>query len=551
MTYWERRQRELNQALEKDEAKLKKRLSSFYDAEYRKLEKEIAAYYSQYGENNVIAYRRLMESLPEEDKRLLLERMDDFAEKYPEYAHLLPVRESIYKLNRLEGLQQSILLQQLEIGAVNEEEIRKHLEKQAARNASAAAETMGFGKNFYAENSQLVRQIVNTAWCNGKNFSQRIWDNVEKLAGYLGTDLAQGFARGDSYERLTKQLRQRFEKVSRNDAYRLIYTEGTFVMNESRAVAFEDSTETYIFRVQYDAIRRNGWRDICDDLNGKIFKWSERKPGINFPPMHAWCHCTATPYIADRASFIEEYERRYGKGQAEKITERVTYNADAGIIKKADSDNFRKLETSKQVNDFFYYDGNERGLKAKKSSLHGQWLDHLSPDERDAISWYTADGYGDINDYWRRRNGWESIPVDMVEDASKQIDAAISRFTLKENILVQRGVDDFYGASIIGETDWNEISETVGMIFQESGYTSTTALLKNSVATAKPYLFEIEIPAGKGRGAYVNKLAGLNEDVEYEFLIARGSKFKITGVEINTEPIPPQTIIKMRMIVDE
>lgn len=550
MTYWERRQRELNQALEKDEAKLKKRLSSFYDAEYRKLEKEIAAYYSQYGENNVIAYRRLMESLPEEDKRLLLERMDDFAEKYPEYAHLLPVRESIYKLNRLEGLQQSILLQQLEIGAVNEEEIRKHLEKQAARNASAAAETMGFGKNFYAENSQLVRQVVNTAWCNGKNFSQRIWDNVEKLAGYLGTDLAQGFARGDSYERLTKQLRQRFGKVSRNDAYRLIYTEGTFVMNEARAASFEQDTEEYIFRVQYDAIRRNGWRDICDDLDGQTFLWSERRPGINFPPMHAWCHCTATPYVSDWNAWMDRYVQRHGSGQAENIKKHMTSNDDDDIIEK-DSSNFRKLETSRQVNDFFYYDGNERGLKARKSSLHGQWLDHLSPDERDAISWYTADGYGDINDYWRRRNGWESIPVDMVEDASKQIDAAISRFTLKENILVQRGVDDFYGASIIGETDWNEISETVGMIFQESGYTSTTALLKNSVATAKPYLFEIEIPAGKGRGAYVNKLAGLNEDVEYEFLIARGSKFKITGVEINTEPIPPQTIIKMRMIVDE
>lgn len=550
MTYWERRQRELNQALEKDEAKLKKRLSSFYDTECRKLEKEIAAYYSQYGENNVIAYRRLMESLPEEDKRLLLERMDDFAEKYPEYAHLLPVRESIYKLNRLEGLQQSILLQQLEIGAVNEEEIRKHLEKQAARNASAAAETMGFGKNFYAENSQLVRQVVNTAWCNGKNFSQRIWDNVEKLAGYLGTDLAQGFARGDSYERLTKQLRQRFGKVSRNDAYRLIYTEGTFVMNEARAVSFEQDTEEYVFRVQYDAIRQKGWRDVCDDLNGKTFQWSERKPGINFPPMHAWCHCTATPYISDWNAWMDQYVQRHGSGQAENTKKRMTSNDDDDIIEK-DSSNFRKLETSRQVNDFFYYDGNERGLKARKSSLHGQWLDHLSPDERDAISWYTADGYGDINDYWRRRNGWESIPVDMVEDASKQIDAAISRFTLKENILVQRGVDDFYGASIIGETDWNEISETVGMIFQESGYTSTTALLKNSVATAKPYLFEIEIPAGKGRGAYVNKLAGLNEDVEYEFLIARGSKFKITGVEINTEPIPPQTIIKMRMIVDE
>lgn len=324
MTYWERRQRELNQALEKDEAKLKKRLSSFYDAEYRKLEKEIAAYYSQYGENNVIAYRRLMESLPEEDKRLLLERMDDFTEKYPEYAHLLPVRESIYKLNRLEGLQQSILLQQLEIGAVNEAEIRKHLEKQAARNASAAAETMGFGKNFYAENSQLVRQIVNTAWCNGKNFSQRIWDNVEKLAGYLGTDLAQGFARGDSYERLTKQLRQRFGKVSRNDAYRLIYTEGTFVMNEARAASFEQDTEEYIFRVQYDAIRRNGWRDICDDLDGQTFLWSERRPGINFPPMHAWCHCTATPYVSDWNAWMDRYVQRHGSGQAEKVGNRLS-----------------------------------------------------------------------------------------------------------------------------------------------------------------------------------------------------------------------------------
>src|SRR5699024_6976609 len=127
---------------------------------------------------------------------------------------------------------------------------------------------------------------------------------------------AQGFARGDSYERLTKQLRQRFGKVSRNDAYRLIYTEGTFVMNEARAASFEQDTEEYIFRVQYDAIRRNGWRDICDDLDGQTFLWSERRPGINFPPMHAWCHCTATPYVSDWNAWMDRYVQRHGGGQA-------------------------------------------------------------------------------------------------------------------------------------------------------------------------------------------------------------------------------------------
>ena len=44
MNYWEKRQKQLIQELEKDEKKLKKKLSSIYSAEYRKLEKEIAAY---------------------------------------------------------------------------------------------------------------------------------------------------------------------------------------------------------------------------------------------------------------------------------------------------------------------------------------------------------------------------------------------------------------------------------------------------------------------------------------------------------------------------
>lgn len=325
MTYWERRQQELNKAMEKDEEKLKKRLSSYFDTEYRKLEKQIAAYYKQYGTDNVIQYRRLMESLPDADKRLLIEQMDEFAKKYPEYAHLLPVRESIYKLNRLEGLQYSVRMQQLEIGAVENEQITEHLNRQAMRGANAAAETMGFGKNFYSNNPDITKLFVNIPWSNGENFSQKIWNNTTKLANYLNSDIAQAIARGDSYDRLTRQLRQRFGKVSRNDAYRLIYTEGTYVMNEARAATFEADTEEYIFRVQYDKPRRSGWRDICDDLDGKVFKYSERKPGINFPPMHPWCHCTATPHISDRDKWMDAYEKRHGNGQAQKVAGRLGY----------------------------------------------------------------------------------------------------------------------------------------------------------------------------------------------------------------------------------
>lgn len=319
MNYWERRQQELNSALEKDEESLKKRLSSYFDTEYRKLEKQIASYYQQYGENNVIQYRRLMESLPDADKRLLLEQMDEFAKKYPEYAHLMPVRESIYKLNRLEGLQYSVRMQQLEIGAVENAQITEHLNRQAMRGANAAAETLGFGKNFYSNNPDITKLFVNVAWSEGENFSEKIWKNTSKLANYLNTDIAQGIARGDSYDRLVRRLRERFSNVSRNDAYRLIYTEGTYVMAESTMQPFTEDFQKYRLSTANDG----KVCAVCRGVAEKVFDIADRQPGVNFPPLHPWCRCTFTIEVDDWDAWMEDYERRHGNDQAEKVAENL------------------------------------------------------------------------------------------------------------------------------------------------------------------------------------------------------------------------------------
>lgn len=319
MNYWQRRQQQLNKQLEKDEEKLKKRLSSYFDAEYRKLEKDIAAYYEQYGIDHVIQYRNLMEELPEADKRLLMEQMDEFAEKYPEYASLMPVRESIYRLNRLEGMQYSVRMQQLEIGAIENEQISEHLQRNAERGVNAAAETMGFGKNFYANHPDIARLFVNTAWSDGENFSQKIWNNTSKLANYLNTDIAQGFARGDSYERLTRKLRERFGKVSRNDAYRLIYTEGTYIMAEATMQPFTDDFEQYRLSTAADGKVCS----ICRSIAQEVFNISDRQPGINFPPLHPWCRCTFTIEVDDWDAWMDDYEKRHGNGQSQKVANRM------------------------------------------------------------------------------------------------------------------------------------------------------------------------------------------------------------------------------------
>lgn len=67
-----------------------------------------------------IKYANLFKKLPGSDIMLLIQRMDEFEKKYPEYADLMPIRESIYKLNRPEVLQQSIRLPRVQ-GAERQE----------------------------------------------------------------------------------------------------------------------------------------------------------------------------------------------------------------------------------------------------------------------------------------------------------------------------------------------------------------------------------------------------------------------------------------------
>ena len=127
--YWAERKKKLESQLENDERALMKKLSKDYDKALVKLEKEIGSYYSKYGKDNVIEYRKLLEQLSEEDKKLLYEKIDMFTLKHPEYSHLMPTRESIYKLNRLEGLQQEVYIRQCELGIISEKQIQEHTDE--------------------------------------------------------------------------------------------------------------------------------------------------------------------------------------------------------------------------------------------------------------------------------------------------------------------------------------------------------------------------------------------------------------------------------------
>jgi SPP1 gp7 family putative phage head morphogenesis protein len=296
-TYWSKRLQELDASLSKDEKQLFSELSKYYEQEYAALDKEIAAYYAKYGEENVIAFRTLLLELPDADKQLLLQNMDEFAKQYPEFAELLPVRESIYKLNRLEGLQTSSVLQQLKIGAIEQTKFREHFEKQVLKYANYAAEKLGFGTNFYRIDSEMLQVVIGNPWCNGKDFSERIWANREALAQTLQNEIANGLIRGEDYRTMSRILQQKFENTSQKQAERLVFTEDTYLSNEAKIRPFERNAAYTHY--EYLCVEDHRTCETCRALSGQTFEISKRNAGLNFPPMHPWCRCTVMPVVED------------------------------------------------------------------------------------------------------------------------------------------------------------------------------------------------------------------------------------------------------------
>lgn len=305
--YWAGRRDELLEQMAADEDELDAKLSEVYKREIAKLDREIAAYYQRYGEDNVIEYRSLMRTLSDEDRRLLIERMDEFARKYPQYAHLMPIRESIYKLNELEGIQTAMRMQQLEIGAIEQSELDAHFRKQAARAANFAAEQMGFGSDFYRVDAVVIAATIGMAWAKGSRFSDTIWQNKEKLAAYLNDDFAQLVARGTSYDKLTKQLMERFENVSKADARRLVFTEGTFLFNEAQARVHERDFQLYRIECVHDDRACEKCLGLEREQKRNPTRYEDRSPGTNFPPMHPWCRCVTVPVVDDWDAWIDAY----------------------------------------------------------------------------------------------------------------------------------------------------------------------------------------------------------------------------------------------------
>ena len=386
----------------------------------------------------------------------------------------------------------------------NEKEVNKGLAdiyKEMDKQAS-----IDLNNSFNTVNENLVRETLKTNW-SGLSFSERIWEHRRSLALTIKSELNKGFIRGESLQDISKIISDKFD-TSFSNAMRLVRTESCWVMNEATVNNYK---ENGIKEYEFMAFLDSKTSKECRDLDGKKFSIEEYQAGVNLPPLHPNCRSCIVPIVEDI------------KKPKEVVKEDV----------KVDNEEYLTFTDGKKLNQFF---GGEK-FKDRKNSMEGIWKKQLSEDEKDVIRWYCADGYADINQYLRKYGDWEYINKDLVNEAIKDMDSAISKFSLESNISVYRAIEP----SAFGGLN-ADFTKLIGTTYTDKAYMSTSPLL-SSTAVNKDLLMQIDVPKGKGIGAYINSISGF-KDEEYEFLLARGTKCEIYEIsELDGKPL-----IKMRVI---
>lgn len=163
----------------------------------------------------------------------------------------------------------------------------------------------------------LLRRILEHPW-SGKNYSQALWENTDKLAALAKREITLGFMSGASVQKVAKEIDDIMGK-GRYAAERLVRTESSYFANQGEKASYRElGIEEYIFL--------GGGCEICQELNGCVFPLSEGVPGVNMPPMHPNCKCTIRAK-AERELFrdreglsplkenvkFEEWKKRYIK----------------------------------------------------------------------------------------------------------------------------------------------------------------------------------------------------------------------------------------------
>ena len=303
-----------------------------YDGALKDIQNEIRTikfnFKKRYGIDDKTAEYHLSRARLDDNMNTLIELLENAPDaaarkKILDYIHRdgLSVRAYSARIERYEQLKTVIYARTMKIAAESTGIIGDML-KSAYKESyygliDDAARGLDVGIGFTVLNDNAINEAVNAKW-NGKRFSKRIWDNTDRLATEAQNLIVKSLISGESYTKTSRKLAEAFD-VEKYHATTLIHTETAHIHGQADLKAYKDlgvQEYKYLATLDYRTC------ETCQPLDGKVFKLSAAREGVNYPTMHPRCRCTTTMNI----DYGSRRARNPLSGKNEIVDGNVTYS---------------------------------------------------------------------------------------------------------------------------------------------------------------------------------------------------------------------------------
>lgn len=323
--YWKLRFEQLEQAQNQKGVAAYAEIEKQYKQAQKQLEGQISAWYQRFASNNGI-------SLAEARKMLAGTALKEFKWDVQDYIKYgqdnalmggwmkeLENASAKYHISKLEALkmqtQQSLeVMFSKQIGTVTST-MGSVYESGFFHTAYEVQHGFGIGWDIAGLDQSQIEKVLSKPWAvDGKNFSERIWSNKEKLISEVHNQLTQNIMLGADPQKAIDAIAKKMNS-SKSNAGKLVMTEEAYFSSAAQGDCFK---ELDVEQFEVVATLDSHTSEICRSLDGKKFPMTDYQPGVTAPPFHPWCRSTTVPafeddfgQIGERAARDEETGKTY------------------------------------------------------------------------------------------------------------------------------------------------------------------------------------------------------------------------------------------------
>lgn len=330
--YWKERFKQLEAAQNRTGAGVYDEIERQYRRAQKEIDGKINSWYQRFANNNGISMVEARKMLHGADLNEFKWDVQDYI-KYGkenavtgEWMKQLENASARFHISRLEALKLQTQ-QSLELMFGNQldgvDAAMKHIYLGGYyHTAYELQKGFGIGWDVAGLDQRQIEKVIKKPWAvDGKNFSERIWGNKQKLISELHKELTQNIMLGADPQKAIDNIAKKMN-VSKQNAGKLVMTEEAYFSSAAQKDCFNDLD---VERYEIVATLDSHTSDICQNMDGKVFPMKDYEPGVTAPPFHVWCRSTTVPHFDEDFGQPGERAARGKDGKTYYVPADMTY----------------------------------------------------------------------------------------------------------------------------------------------------------------------------------------------------------------------------------